>query len=221
MENKQHGILDTLKHLAFEDEPESANKPMEHPVATAPVPTPAAVAPAPMSTPVVSTVEAANVAGTDGVYKRLAAKTDFDKTEAGATIRKFLEPLSAISDTVMPPNVKFKTAVVQAKAQSGLTEDSILSCFEGLKAQLQQEQQSFTVKAQQFEQREVAGRQERINQVTAQITQLQEELSKLSVELVDAQGKGARAQAQFSAALQRRVSEIEQQKAQYAALLKG
>jgi predicted nucleic acid-binding Zn-ribbon protein len=121
----------------------------------------------------------------------------------------------------MPPNIKFQTAVLQAKAQAGLTEETILGAFDKLKAQLQHEQEAFGVKAQQFSDHEIAARQDRITQISSQITQLQQELGKLSSELVEAQGKGTRAQSQFAAAVQRRGIEIEQQKAQYSALLKG
>lgn len=219
MTNKQHGILDSLKHLAFEDEPESP-KPIADTTPPAVFPT-APVMPEPLPSAYAHPVDAGLVLDSDQVYRRLQSKTDFDGTDVAATINKFLQPLAAIADTVMPPNVKFKTAVLQAKAQAGLTEDSILATFDKMNAALQQEQDAFAAKAQQFQAREIAGRQDRIGQVTAQITQLQQELAKLSTELVDAQGKAAHAEAQFAAAVQRRSGEIEQQKAQYAELLKG
>jgi len=102
-----------------------------------------------------------------------------------------------------------------------LTQDGILAVFDTLKAKLQQEEDAFNAKAQQFVAREITGRQDRIGQITAQITQLQQQLAQLSGELVEAQGKGTHVQSQFAAAAQRRASEIEQQKSQYAALLKG
>jgi hypothetical protein len=46
-------------------------------------------------------------------------------------------------------------------------------------------------------------------------------LVRLSNELVEAQGKSAHAQSQFEAAAQRRGTELEQQKALYASMLKG
>jgi predicted nucleic acid-binding Zn-ribbon protein len=121
----------------------------------------------------------------------------------------------------MPPNIKFRTAVLQAQAQAGLTQDGILAVFDTLKARLQQELDAFNAKAQQFVAREITGRQDRIGQISTQITQLQQQLAQLSGELVDAQGKSTHVQSQFAAAAQRRSSEIEQQKSQYAALLRG
>jgi len=225
----KHGFLDTLKSVAFEDEPVQSEKHAAPPVVTAqtapppafsfsaPAETPAASAPVPYALP----IDAGVVADNDAVYQTLLAKTDFEATTAAATIHKFLDPLKVIPDTVMPSNVKFKTAVIQATAQAGLTEEGILGAFDGLKAKLQQEHDAFGQKAQQFAAREVAGRQDQMQKITQQITELQQELARLSNELVDAQGKSAHAQSQFEAAVQRRGSELEQQKALYASLLKG
>jgi chromosome segregation ATPase len=102
-----------------------------------------------------------------------------------------------------------------------LSEEGILATFDTLKAKLQQEKDAFGGKAQQFEAHEVTGRQNQIQTITQQITVLQQELARLSNELVDAQGKSTHAENQFEAAVQRRSSELEQQKALYASLLKG
>ena len=219
----KHGFLDTLKSVAFEEEPP---KPEQHipapaaPVFSMPVNSPTvdgASSPASYALP----IDAGVVPDNDAVYQTLLSKTDFESTPAAATIHKFLDPLKAIPDTVMPSNVKFKTAVIQATAQAGLTEDGILGTFDTLKAKLQQEHDAFGQKAQQFSAREVTGRQDQIQKITEQITELQQELARLSNELVDAQGKSTHAQSQFEAAVQRRASELEQQKALYASLLKG
>jgi len=219
----KHGFLDTLKSVAFEEEPA---KPEGH------VPAPAAPAfSMPVDQPTVESatspvsyaipIDAGVVPDNDAVYRTLLSKTDFESTPTAATIHKFLDPLKAIPDTVMPSNVKFKTAVIQATAQAGLTEDGILGTFDTLKARLQQEYDAFGQKSQQFAAREVAGRQDQIQKISEQITELQQELARLSNELVDAQGKSTHAQSQFEAAVQRRGSELEQQKALYASLLKG
>ena len=81
-------------------------------------------------------MDAGVVPDNDAIYQTLLAKTDFEGTSTAATIHKFLDPLKAIPDTVMPSNVKFKTAVLQASAQAGLTADGILATFDTLKAKL-------------------------------------------------------------------------------------
>lgn len=228
---EKHGFLETLKHVAFEDEPAPPEKhtpapapafsspPFSAPTFSAPLAAPVAGAdsPAPYALP----IDAGLVPDNDAVYQTLLTKTDFESSPAAATIHKFLDPLKAIPDTVMPSPIKFKTAVIQATAQAGLTEDGILGTFDSLKAKLQQEKDAFNGKSQQFAAREVAGRQDQIQKISAQITELQQELARLSNELVDAQGKATHAQSQFEAAVQRRGSELEQQRALYASLLKG
>jgi hypothetical protein len=229
----KHGFLDALKQVAFEDEPAPPEKHTPTPSAPS-FAAPSFVAPAyvapttppPMGGPTQPgtyplPIDAGVVPDNDSVYQMLLTKTDFEGTPTAATIHKFLDPLKAIPDSVMPTNVKFRTAVLQASAQAGITEDAILGTFDTLASRLQQERDAFGGKSQQFAAREVAGRQDQIQKISAEITELQQELARLSNELVEAQGKAAHAQSQFEAAVQRRGSELEQQKALYAALLKG
>jgi hypothetical protein len=216
----KHGFLDTLKSVAFEEDPAPPEKHTPTPSAHAA----SGFASAPLAGEAQAVayslpIDAGVVADNDAVYQTLLTKTDFESTATAATIHKFLDPLKAIPDTVMPSNVKFKTAVIQATAQAGLTQDGILETFDELTARLQQEKEAFGGKSEQFAAREVAGRQDQIQKITAQITQLQQELARLSNELVDAQGKAAHAQSQFEAAVQRRATELEQQKALYSSLL--
>lgn len=215
----KHGFLDALKQVAFEEEPAQPDKHIPPPAAPA-FTAPAFSAPPP-APPIATAIDAGVVPDNDSVYQTLLAKTDFESTPTASTIHKFLDPLKAIPDTVMPANVKFRTAVLQASAQAGLTEDGILSTFDTLKTRLQQEKDAFGGRAQQFAAREISGRQDQIQKITEQVTQLQQELAQLSNELVEAQGKSTHAQSQFEAAVQRRNSELEQQKELYASLLKG
>jgi len=221
---EKHGFLDALKHVAFEDEPAP---PVKHAPTPAPPGAQAETFPSPpMAQPAqpltyAAPIDTGMVPDSDAVYQTLLAKTDFETTSVASTIHKFLDPLKAIPDTVMPANIKFKTAVLQATAQAGLTEEGILGAFETLKSKLQQEKDAFGGKAQLFSAKEVKGRQDQIQQITEQISGLQQELARLSNELVEAQGKSTRAQSQFEAAVQRRGSELEQQKALYASLLRG
>jgi len=224
----KHGFLDALKQTVFEDEPAPPEKHAPPPAVSnfaepgfgaSAVASPAQTAP--QGAAYALPIDAGVVPDNDAVYQTLLSKTDFEGTSTAATIHKFLDPLKAIPDTVMPTNVKFRTAVLQASAQAGLSEEGILATFDTLKAKLQQEKDAFGGKAQQFEAHEVTGRQNQIQSISQQITELQQELARLSNELVDAQGKSTHAQTQFEAAVQRRSSELEQQKALYASLLKG
>ena len=54
-----------------------------------------------------------------------------------------------------------------------------------------------------------------------EISQLQQKLSQVSTDLVDAQSKIQRAESQFTIAAQRRAVEIDQEKSKYASLLQG
>ncbi len=90
---------------------------------------------------------------TEHCYQRILAKTNFEATQVSATIHKYLDPLSAIPS--LDERTKFKTAVIQAKAQEGLSQEKILATFDGLKVALQNEQESFAASAEATKQREI------------------------------------------------------------------
>src|SRR5215472_3917025 len=203
-------FIDTIKHAIIEDDPDPKSSATSQPH---PDPKASAASPAPAAVP-----DGASFHATSGeseqIYKRILAKTDFQATPVAATIRKYLDPLSAISS--MDERTKFKTAVVQAKAQEGLTQEKILATFDGLKVALQNEHESFTASAQTTRQHEVADRQKSVQEATdaiaqkqKEIAQLQQQLSEMTAELADAQSKIQRAESQFSIAVQRRAAEIE------------
>jgi len=217
-------ILDSLKHAIIEDDdPKSAGSsaaPAEHrkdraaQASDAAAPAASAVSSQPM--------------GEDAqrVYRRILAATNFDTTEVAATIHKYLDPLSAIAS--LDDRTRFKTAVVQAKAQEGLSAEKILGTFEGLKVALANEQKSFAAAEQDTEQDEIVGRQKKVKEISDTIAQkqkeivtLQERLATVTNELTAAQAKVQHAQAQFAIAAQRRALELDQEKAKYASLLQG
>jgi len=215
-------FIDTIKHAIIEDDPDpkSSTTSQPHPDAKA-----SAASPAP---PTVSDVASFHTTSgeSEQIYKRILAKTDFQATPVAATIRKYLDPLSAISS--MDERTKFKTAVVQAKAQEGLTEEKILATFDGLKVALQNEQESFKATAQATKEHEITDRQSKVQEITnaiagkqKEISQLQQRLSQMSADLVEAQNKIQHAEAQFTSAAQRRAAEIDQEKAKYNGLLRG
>jgi chromosome segregation ATPase len=221
MSNK---FIDGIKHAIIEDDdpkPDSKSQPhAQASLAASPAVATSSVAPHPvMSTqPMSEEVE--------HVYQRILAKTNFDSTQIAATIHKYLDPLGAISS--LDERTRFTTAVVQAKAQEGLTKEKILATFDGLRVALHNEQESFTASAQTTREREITDRQKRVQEATdeiarkqSEIAQLQQRLSEMTTELLDAQGKIQRAESQFAAAVQRRAAEIDQEKARYASLLQG
>lgn len=222
MSNK---FLDSIKHAIIEDDDPKPATPATaahvQPQAEVPASTPAeliATAPTMSSQPMSEE--------TEHVYQRILAKTNFDSTQIAATIHKYLDPLAAIPS--LDERTRFKTAIVQAKAQEGLTQEKILATFDGLKVALQNEQESFAASAANTKQREIDDRQRKVQEVTdaiaqkqREISQLQQRLSESTTELVAAQGKIQRAESQFTIAAQRRALEIDQEKAKYVALLQG
>jgi len=224
MSNK---FIDSIKHVIIEDDdPKAEAKPQAHseaPPETAATAAPAAASPA-SSYPSMSTQPMSEEV--EHVYQKILAKTNFESTQVAATIHKYLDPLSAIPS--LDERTRFKTAVIQAKAQEGLTQEKILATFDGLKVALQNEQESFAASAEATKQREINDRQKHVQEVTDAITlkqkeiaQLQQRLSEMTTELVGAQGKIQRAESQFTIAAQRRAIEIDQEKAKYLSLLQG
>jgi hypothetical protein len=225
MSNK---FIDSIKHVIIEDDdPKAEAKPQAHsqaapetvPATAAPVAAvPAASYPAMSTQPMSEEVE--------HVYRKILAKTNFESTQVAAIIHKYLDPLVAIPS--LDERTRFRTAVVQAKAQEGLTQEKILATFDGLKVALQNEQESFAASAEATKQREINDRQKHVQEVTdaiaqkqKEIAQLQQRLSEMTTELVGAQGKIQRAESQFTIAAQRRALEIDQEKAKYLSLLQG
>jgi chromosome segregation ATPase len=217
-------FIDGLKHVIIEDDdPKPEGQAQTHsqphteaaPTASTPVATaPDTVAHPPMSEEI------------EHVYQRILAKTSFEATQVAATIHKYLDPLSALPS--LDERTRFKTAVIQAKAQEGLTKEKILATFDGLKVALQNEQESFAASAEATKQQEIDNRQKKVQEITdaiaqkqKEIAQLQQRLSDITTELVGAQGKIQRAESQFTIAAQRRALEIDQEKAKYVSLLQG
>ena len=150
MSNK---FIDSIKHAIIEDDdPKTEQKPQSqasHSVASEASSGNTAPHMTVNTQPVSEEVE--------HVYQRILAKTNFDSTQIAATIHKYLDPLVAIPS--LDERTRFKTAVIQAKAQEGLTKEKILATFDGLKVALQNEQESFTASAQATKEREIADRQ--------------------------------------------------------------
>lgn len=160
----------------------------------------------------------------EAVYQRVFKLTDFDQTDVGKAVHKYYD---ALEGTGLDPNTRFKSALKQAGAIDGITADRVLATFDQLLSTLAAEGDKFGKIVEAQTQKEVVARQQhqqqisdQIAQLTQQIADLQAQHTQLSAELVDAQGKISNAQTQFGLASSRRSNEINQQKAQFAALLK-
>jgi len=227
-------IFDSIKHAGVsiglvEDEPvqhssskpEPTQAPQPSPTYTLPTYTPAYVPPASGTNTLSALVGAASTSVSspeaDGIYQKLVDKTNFDDTSVAAVLQQYLAPLAALGLT---PGQQFKAAISQAKAHENLTEDAILAVFDTLKDSLSSLNSSLQDKAAQFEQAEITGRQNRLNEIAQQLAQLQAEQTQVTAELAEAQGKGARTNAAVQAAVARRAADIDGQKATYAALMK-
>jgi len=226
MSNK---FFDGIKHVIIEDDdpkPAAPAHAQDAPQAAPPAPA-ATYTDSAVSQPAYQTMSGQPMSEeTEHCYQRILAKTNFDATQVAATIHKYLDPLSAIPS--LDERTKFKTAVIQAKAQEGLSQEKILATFDGLKVALHNEQESFAASAEATKQHEIADRQKKVQEITDAITQkqkevaqLQQRLADLTTELVGAQGKIQRAESQFTIAAQRRALEIDQEKVKYVSLLQG
>jgi hypothetical protein len=222
MSNK---FIDSIKHVIIEDDDPKPEAPAHSQPSSEAAPVAAPVAPPTESSYHPATAQPMSEE-TEHVYQRILAKTNFNATQVAVTIHKYLDPLSEIPS--MDERTRFKTAVIQAKAQEGLSKEKILATFDGLKIALQNEQESFAASAAATKQREIDDRQKKVQEVTdaiaqkqREIAQLQQRLSDVTTELVGAQGKIQRAESQFTIAAQRRALEIDQEKAKYISLLQG
>jgi hypothetical protein len=151
----------------------------------------------------------------EAVYERVKQKTDFDQTDVGRAVHKYYDD---------QPD---KRALALAAKLDGLTADRILGAFDGLKTTLQQEGDRFAKTCDTQTRNEVTARQQQLQQIndqiaklTQQIGDLQTQHTQVSGELGEAQSKVSNAQTQFQLAASRRGQEIDQQKAQFAALLR-
>src|SRR5215472_7549208 len=185
MSNK---FIDTIKHAIIEDDDPKAEQKSQ----SSAEPSPAA--PAGNAAPHSAVSVQPMSEEVEHVYQRILAKTSFDSTQIAVTIHRYLDPLVAIPS--LDERTRFKTAVIQAKAQEGLTKEKILATFDGLKVALQNEQESFTASAQATKEREIADRQKRVQDATdeiarkqSEIAQLQQRLTRMTSELLAAKTK--------------------------------
>jgi len=157
-----------------------------------------------------------SVALDEGVYQKVLAKTNFETTPACISIHKYYDAMEGMP---MDIKTKFKMAIAQAAKLDGLTADKILATFDGLKTALAADANNFAKFAEEREKTQITSRQTKIQQITDQITALETQHTQLAAELADEQNKHVAGTTQYALAQQRRATEIDQQKAEFAALL--
>lgn len=198
-------MLKGLKGMLFEDSGEKKDAP-----AAAPVQAPAAT----------GSVAPQYVSETDSnVYENLKGATDFEKTEVGQKLQKYLAPLAGL--TAVDPNTKLKMAVAQAASLDGLTTDQILGAFPAMKEALQKEAATFESELALFVQEQVEAPGVKAKELAEKISQLQVE-QRAAVDQSTANGAKAMAlKTEFSMALQRRTTELDQELVRISTILKG
>ena len=166
-------------------------------------------------TPAVGVVGVSTVDPNNDAYQRLLAKTDFKTSKASVVIEGCL---ALLANVPMDDRLKFKAAVAQAGAQ-GITADVILSTFDQLRQALQDEGEKFAKFIQSQLDKEVTGRQNQIQQLTAQAQQIQAQINQLNEDSFAAQQKIQGAQHTFDTAFTARSAELDNEKATKANLL--
>jgi hypothetical protein len=149
-------------------------------------------------------------------YGKLHDETDFDKTDAGRSLKKYLDPLASLS---LDEHSKMKAAAAQAQAQDGLTSEKFLATFDTLKRSLLDEQSRFKDFIAARTTKEIDGRQTKIDDFKKQIEDASQKVIQLTTELAQERGKIDHANSDFNSAFATRTEELDQQKTHFASLL--
>jgi hypothetical protein len=154
----------------------------------------------------------------DGTYRGLAEKTSFEATDAGRAVGKYLSAMDALP---LDAALKLRTAVAQARRLDGVGDDALLATFDAMKGALEVERRSFQEASARFKAGEIDEREGRMRALTTEIDDRQAQLARLTAELSHARASMARITARFATAVERRDREIEQERARFAAVLRG
>jgi len=152
----------------------------------------------------------------NAAYSKLLAKTNFDATEAGKVLKKYLDPLTTV---LTDERLRAKTAAAEAQQHDGLTVQQILSTFDSLKEVIGQEKDKFNGFIANAKSGEIDKRKAQIDANQKQIDSLNADILRLSTDLANAQAKIDHATTEFQSAVATRTAELEQLKAHYASLL--
>lgn len=208
-------FLDLIKNAIFEEVPQAAQQPAK----------PAAASSAPGARPTDPAPAAYVPMGTrdNQFYARLAKQTDLSAVPELAKIEAFAAPLASV---ITDKALRYKAALATAQSQGGLTKDAILRGFDALLTVLNSSATTFNKQTDEVSRTEVDAKIAQIGDINASIQQKQKEISDLQqqVKSMQSQTEVSRAKLQeaknnFAAALERRRSEIQQQRKEFETIL--
>lgn len=157
-------------------------------------------------------------------YTTLRQAVNFDMTEVGAALHKYLDPLASLAN--INEGTKFMMAWAQVQSIEHVSKERFLATFDGLLQALGQQSDSFNGFIQNQTDTIVTPKEQRIAELNNKITDLQQQMQAAAAEMnqvandkAEAEGKIARAVSQFNSALSLRTNEINSDKVKYQNLL--
>jgi chromosome segregation ATPase len=208
-------FIDLIKNAIFEEEPQGKlpAKPASQGPRMAAAP---ASALAPMSMPVSS-------GASDQFYGRLAKQTELSVIPELAKIESFAAPLQSI---IQDKSLRYKAAMATAQSQAGLTREGILNGFDKLLSVLESSATSFNKQSDEVASTEVDAKSQQlkdlktsIEQKSKEIADMQQQMKSLESAVEVSRAKLQQAKATFTAAYERRKSEIQQQRREIETIL--
>jgi hypothetical protein len=206
-------FMDLIKKAIFEEEPQAVQQQEKL----------AQGRPTPMSSSDPASAYVPMGTRDNQFYTRLAKQTDLSAVPELAKIEAFAGPLVSV---IPDKSMRYKAALATAQAQGGLTKDAILKGFDSLLNVLNSSASSFTKQSDEVAKTEVDGRMGQISEINSTIQQKQKEIADLQQQAksMQSQAEVSRsklqdAKANFSAALDRRRTEIQQQRKEFENIL--
>lgn len=207
-------FMDLIKKAIFEEEP-AAQQPLKPAASTS--------APRPMEPPAAPTPYLAMGNRDNQFYSRLAKQTDLSVVPDLAKIEAFAAPLASV---ITDKSLRYKAALATAQSQGGLTKDAILKGFDSLLNVLDSSASTFNKQTDEVSRTEVDAKIAQISDLNSAIQQKQKEIAdqQQQVRSLQSQSEVSRAKLQdaksnFAAALERRKSEIQQQRKEFESIL--
>jgi hypothetical protein len=217
-------LANKAKHLIVEDD-ETPKTLAPHANATVSAPYPAfnlgsmgaAVGVAPATVSADSPFEVPNTVVLDEkVYQSVFAKTNFDTTSAGKVVHKYFNSLEG---SAMSTDERLKTAMKQASTIDNISADQVLAAYDQMQSALEADAADFHKVADGVQANQITARQTKIAVKQQQVETINAEITQLQTELISEQNNYTHAVQQYGLAEQRRAQEIAGNKAHFAVLL--